>query len=934
MNNRVIKLFVEPINQFRNQSYRYEKYIPILFGVIVFLVYFIFSLQYTGPAYLSDEIGYLSKAAAIAGFPVDVASSWQAGYSILLAPLFILFSDPFIIWKGVLFLNAIMFGLSFIILFYLLRQLDPGKSTWQIIFTMAICAFYPAFITMSGYAFSSPAAILCFMLILMTLTLSLHNSESLLWHFINALLVGYFNWIHPTGLSIAAVYIMMLLIIRGEKAWVIATKIAIVVFMIIAYKIGIHPWLNSIMTPKGYSAGNHYGSITSFLQRLLSNWRFLLYLPIVVLGQFSYFIVASFGLVNVLIYDLYSLYTQIRRKDSMLSRQKRNSFVIMAFICASFFGIIVMGSISFTYSFKPGKELAVSYLLYGRYAEVVFLPILAYGLSFFNIKRVRELTFYSLLISGYIFFQPFIVYLQQFNWVNVPAYWPLILCGATSPLFYIAICGITIICLINILNRKFIFAIAMIILYSFCVSAQIKHHLNILKTHSNPSDMVRVIRNDVPRNTLIAYDVDDPQFKSFSSRLRERFRMYSFYFYDYNFRRMTAVEWDSTQKGLYLTYFPEKIDKSTDILLAKENAGLFLVAKKTSADSFFKRDQEKFTNLRGIEIKKTPNQEDGTLYNVYLNATELPTRVGIRSGDSLYTNKQGGFLSYGPYLAFPRGEYRLTIYGHAENIDEAVVDIYSSNEKRIINEFRIKYKKPSEGATGNGIFLQEVFVLSENIDDLEARIKVGENDVVRFDSLAIEWIDSDDKGTINDVRITSDDVRESGIPLDNVVDLSMPDSIKIKFGKDGNDSNYLRDGFGGPENGFRWTDKDRAELTFFVVGKDSASGDITVSMDVFPLTRGNLKAQRVEIFIDGEKSEDWSIDKPMWKELKLPAKPDDSSYSIEFRLPDATTPKSLGINDDMRLLGIAFREIQFTTADISSDDKGTINDVRITSDDV
>jgi hypothetical protein len=152
--------------------------------------------------------------------------------------------------------------------------------------------------------------------------------------------------------------------------------------------------------------------------------------------------------------------------------------------------------------------------------------------------------------------------------------------------------------------------------------------------------------------------------------------------------------------------------------------------------------------------------------------------------------------------------------------------------------------------------------------------------------------------------------------------------MKITFGKEGNDSNFIRNGFGEPEDGFRWTDKDRAELVFFVAGKDSSSEDITVSMDVFPFAVGDLKMQRVDIFIDGEKTEAWSIDRPTWKELKLPAKPDDSSYSIEFRLPDATTPKALGINDDTRLLGIALREIQFAIADVFSSD-----DIRIISED-
>lgn len=132
-------------------------------GIAVFLIYFIFSLQYKIPMYLSDETAYMTKAAAIAGYPTDMASSWYAGYPLLLAPLFWIFSDPFVIWKGVMFLNALMFGASFAILFYLMVYIFPDKSIKQILTAVAVSALYPAFISMSGYSFATPGFILCFM---------------------------------------------------------------------------------------------------------------------------------------------------------------------------------------------------------------------------------------------------------------------------------------------------------------------------------------------------------------------------------------------------------------------------------------------------------------------------------------------------------------------------------------------------------------------------------------------------------------------------------------------------------------------------------------------------------------------------------------------------------------------------------------------------
>ena len=60
---------------------RFQKAAYWVLMLTIFLTYWLFSSQYTGPAYLSDEIGYLTKAAAFAGYPVDMASHWHGGYS-------------------------------------------------------------------------------------------------------------------------------------------------------------------------------------------------------------------------------------------------------------------------------------------------------------------------------------------------------------------------------------------------------------------------------------------------------------------------------------------------------------------------------------------------------------------------------------------------------------------------------------------------------------------------------------------------------------------------------------------------------------------------------------------------------------------------------------------------------------------------------------
>ena len=132
----------------------------------------------------------------------------------------------------------------------------------------------------------------------------------------------------------------------------------------------------------------------------------------------------------------------------------------------------------------------------------------------------------------------------------------------------------------------------------------------------------------------------------------------------------------------------------------------------------------------------------------------------------------------------------------------------------------------------------------------------------------------------------------------------------VKFGTYGNDSNYIVSGFSGPESGFRWTDGNRAVLQFW---PHEVADNLTARFDLFPLLReGVLSAQRVDVFVNENKVADWELTGPAVKEIALPRfLVGNQQFEMTFLLPDAISPKDLGINDDPRKLAIAFRAIQF-----------------------
>ncbi len=62
--------------------------VQISLAVLVATLFFVVNIVVWGPTIQGDEGGYLSYAAAIAGYRVDNATSYYSGYSLLIAPAF------------------------------------------------------------------------------------------------------------------------------------------------------------------------------------------------------------------------------------------------------------------------------------------------------------------------------------------------------------------------------------------------------------------------------------------------------------------------------------------------------------------------------------------------------------------------------------------------------------------------------------------------------------------------------------------------------------------------------------------------------------------------------------------------------------------------------------------------------------------------------
>jgi hypothetical protein len=135
----------------------------------------------------------------------------------------------------------------------------------------------------------------------------------------------------------------------------------------------------------------------------------------------------------------------------------------------------------------------------------------------------------------------------------------------------------------------------------------------------------------------------------------------------------------------------------------------------------------------------------------------------------------------------------------------------------------------------------------------------------------------------------------------------------IDFSSWGNSWTYTHFGWGGQEPSYRWTIAPEAFLR------------ITPAADTSDLRRLQLKAmafapggqsQRVEVLVDANKVAELTVDGTSRDyDVDLGTSVRKGEHTISFRLPDARSPKSAGVNDDSRVLGIAVASMAFLSSD-------------------
>lgn len=134
---------------------------------------------------------------------------------------------------------------------------------------------------------------------------------------------------------------------------------------------------------------------------------------------------------------------------------------------------------------------------------------------------------------------------------------------------------------------------------------------------------------------------------------------------------------------------------------------------------------------------------------------------------------------------------------------------------------------------------------------------------------------------------------------------------QFDFSTAGSIPRNLIKGFSDAEGHGRWTDG----VTASVECLDNGEAFKNVKLQVAPFVYGALKSQRIEVTINGQHAFQEEIgtargtDNPIV--IPLPRATDSGKYTLEFRFPDAVSPKEVGLNEDRRRLGFSFKRVMF-----------------------
>ncbi len=270
----------------------------------------------------------------------------------------------------------------------------------------------------------------------------------------------------------------------------------------------------------------------------------------------------------------------------------------------------------------------------------------------------------------------------------------------------------------------------------------------------------------------------------------------------------------------------------------------------------------------------------------------------------------------------------LPIYSHSYGLQyESLKDIYETPRKIIIraNNSGFFAQIPSDSLilldTKKTICSPQVFsMLKKDIKTdyfwpTPTETFFDKNKDVSSNAVYVAWVTSDKPYTL----VLEKRNKENPELVENIISFPPLESLEpvaldesISFSGSANNEKIRFDGvYASSNSSYSWTEGRRASMRLNIK-KLNDSSFLKCSLFLHSVW---AEKQRVEVFVNEKKVKDVLL-LPDSKEIDFAFPQSEKGlYLIEFNMPDASSPKSLGINDDVRLFSMAFSKMIFSVSE-------------------
>jgi hypothetical protein len=543
-------------------------------AIFIISIFIIVNYSIEGPVVQIDEGAYLANAAVLAGFKNDLASSYHAGYSLLIAPAFVIGSDPKEIFLIIKIINSLFWGFSFLILFYLISKLFSEVIFEKRLLSCIVALAYPAWMTFSGYALSESGYGITYMLVLFFLYKT-HEIGKHNWLLL-AVSLGFLYSIHPKAIPvIIASIIVCLLISLYRKDWLwYGFFISLTLLSVFFYRNYFHTFLHNLMDISDSAPRLHYPDPAVLIKANFSIEK-LINLFFRFSGHLFYSFVGSVGLI------LYSLIIIGNNYIISAKRSLHDNISNRKFIMFSLFLLSYLGTLSLSVFFFHGSYLRLDQWMYGRYLEGVILPLLAIGFLFISKKNITITIVITSLLMIFLW-----IGISEYNYtnpINITAFWQEFYVRDLFPAAWWVLGILPIITTFFIKNLK-LKAVVILLFFSFASYHQIKWHKNEYLNAGQRQELASIINDYYLPGSIVGFDND---YGDIPSELIFRYN-YGFYLYNYQYKKIDASIWYDNHYGPLISYSKDLDDlfSNTFVIGVENHGGPLLWARSSNQEAF------------------------------------------------------------------------------------------------------------------------------------------------------------------------------------------------------------------------------------------------------------------------------------------------------------------------------------------------------------